>query len=403
MSDEVHAVIRARKKRGRLRTVGSLVLLVAIVAVLSWWLWPTRPAAQWQTWTLDRADMQLAATATGNLQPKSEVSVGAEISGVVGNVLAAENDSVHQGQVLARFNTDELNVALQQATAGLALARSSVAEAAATLDEATLEERRTRELTQRQLLPAATLDGAVAAVKRAQARLAHASATVGQAQASVSQARTRLEKAVITSPIDGVVLKRNIEPGATVAASFQTPELFLLAENLAHMELHVAMDEADVGMVKAGQRASFTVDAWSGQVFTAEVQKVFLYPTVENNVVTYTTVLSVDNPELLLQPGMTATATIITGERAQALRVPSQALRFTPPATEGTSPGLFSPPVRRARDGATTSSNVLWILKDQQPRRVLVRTGHSDGQFTEIFSDELSVGDQILIGGGSPG
>lgn len=402
MAHAVNTVIRAEKKRGRSRTAGWLVLVAAVAGALSWWFWPTHPTAQWQTYTLDRADMQLAATATGNLQPKSEVSVGAEISGVIGQVLVAENDIVRKGQTLAKMNTDELDVALQQATAGLALAKASVSEAVATLEESTVDERRTRTLAQQHLLPQATLDAAVATVKRAQARVAHSRATVQQAQASVSQARTRLEKAVITSPIDGVVLKRNVEPGTTVAASFQTPELFLLAEDLGHMELHVSMDEADVGMVKAGQNATFTVDAWPGRVFAAKVLKVYLYPTVENNVVTYTTVLSVDNPEHLLQPGMTATATIVTGQRKQTLRVPNMAFRFRPPAAEEASGGgLFGAPGGRARSSSAASSNAIWVLKGDQPRRVLVRTGYTDGQYSEIFSDELSAGDKILIGGGS--
>ncbi|MCK9540050.1 efflux RND transporter periplasmic adaptor subunit [Dokdonella sp.] len=402
MAHEVNTVIRAEEKRGRFRTVGWLVLVVAVVAALSWWFWPTHSTVQWQTHPVDRADMQLEATATGNLQPKSEVSVGAEISGVISEVLVAENDHVSTGQVLAKINTDELTVALQQATAGLALARASVSEAAATLEEAVIDERRTRSMTERKLMPMAMLDTAVASVQRAQARLAHSRAAVEQAQASVSQARTRLGKAIITSPIDGVVLKRSVEPGTTVAASFQTPQLFLLAEDLAHMELHVSMDEADVGMVKAGQGASFTVDAWPGRVFEAHVLKVYLYPTVENNVVTYTTVLSVDNPEHLLQPGMTATATITTGERKQALRVPNMAFRFRPPGTEEAGGGgLFGAPGSRGRGSSPVSSNAIWLLEGDQPRRVLVRTGYSDGQYTEVFSDALSPGDKVLIGGGS--
>jgi len=183
-----------------------------------------------------------------------------------------------------------------------------------------------------------------------------------------------------------------------VAANFQTPVLFLLAEDLGQMELHVSMDEADVGLVKAGQFATFTVDAWSGREFEAQVLKVYLYPTVENNVVTYTTVLAVDNSEHLLQPGMTATATINTGQRNQALRVPNIAFRFTPPATETEGGGIFSHPAGRAKKGALVSSNTLWVLDDNQPRRVLVRSGYTDGRYTEILSDELSEGDEILTG-----
>lgn len=398
MAAEVRTVIRAEKHRNRFNTVGWLMLGGAIMLLLLWWLWPADTKVQWQTYTLDRADMVLTAMATGNLQPKSEVSVGAEISGLVSEVLVSENDEIRQGQVLAKFDTEELDVALQQATAGLALAEASLFEASATLEEALIDERRTQPLVQQKLLPQAALDTAVATRKRAEGRVAYSKATVAQAKATISQARTRLEKAVITSPINGVVLQRSIEPGTTVAASFQTPVLFLLAENLAQMELHVSMDEADVSMVKAGQNATFTVDAWSSREFDAQVVKVYLYPTVENNVVTYTTVLAVDNSEHLLQPGMTATATITTGRREQALRVLNTAFRFTPPAAEGEGGGLFSSPGGRGNGQSPVSSNTIWVLDDDQPRRVLVRTGYTDGRYTEILSDELSQGDQVLIG-----
>lgn len=285
--------------------------------------------------------------------------MGVEISGLVSEVLVSENDEVRQGQILARLNTEELDVALQQATAGLALAKASLSEATATLDEAAIDENRTQPLVQRKMLPQAALDKAIATRKRAEGRLAYSRASVQQAEATISQARTRLEKTVITSPINGVVLQRSIEPGATVAASFQTPVLFLLAEDLRQIELHVSMDEADVSMVKAGQSATFTVDAWSNREFEAEVVKVYLYPTVQNNVVTYTTVLTVDNSEHLLQPGMTATATIITGQRKQALRVPNTAFRFTPPATDGGGASLFGHPGSRAQEQSLASSNTI--------------------------------------------
>lgn len=235
-SESVMATIRAQQARGRgARRALAAVLVLLVAAIIGWMVWPESAPTRWRTETVGRGDMQLTATATGSLEPKSEVSVGAEISGLVQQVRVDENDPVSIGQVLARFDTDELEVALEQAQAQLALSRASVR----------------------------------------------------QARATVSQARTRLEKAVITSPINGVVLKRAIEPGTTVAASFQTPELFLLAEDLSAMELHVSMDEADVGLVHPDQSASFTVDAWPGRAFPAKVLKVHLYPTVENNVVTY--------------------------------------------------------------------------------------------------------------------
>ncbi|PHQ16375.1 efflux transporter periplasmic adaptor subunit [Marinobacter profundi] len=398
MAAEVNRVIRSERKRGMTGRLAWLLVVVIAVAVPGWWLWPDNRAVQWQTHLLDRGDMVLTATATGSLEPKSEVSVGAEISGLITRVMVEENDQVTEGQVLALFATDELEVALEQAEAQRALALASVAEAEATLQEARVDERRVSELRERRTAAQAELDAAVAARKRAEAKLAYARASVRQAGASVSQARTRLEKAVISSPINGVVLQRSIEPGNTVAASFQTPVLFLLAEDLTAMELHVSMDEADVGMVEAGQTATFTVDAWSGREFSAEVLKVHLYPAVENNVVTYTTVLAVDNSEGLLKPGMTATATIETGRREDALRVPNMAFRFTPPASDTGGGGLFGHPGARVGGSRSGPGNTVWVLRDGAPARVVVQTGASDGRYTELPGDELAEGDAVITG-----
>ncbi len=398
MAAEVSRVIRSERKRGRAGRLVWLIVLLALLAFGGWWLWPDDGEVQWQVHNLDRGDMVLTATATGSLEPKSEVSVGAEISGLITQVLVEENDQVTEGQVLALFDTDELAVALEQAEAQFALSRASVAEAEATLEETRVDERRISALRERGTTAQAELDSAVAARKRAEAKLAYSRASVRQAEASVLQARTRLEKAVITSPINGVVLQRSIEPGNTVAASFQTPVLFLLAEDLKAMELHVSMDEADVGMVEAGQTATFTVDAWSGREFSAEVLKVHLYPSVDNNVVTYTTVLSVNNSDGLLKPGMTATATIETGRREDVLRVPNRAFRFTPPATDGSGGGLFSHPGARAGSNRSGPSNTFWVLRDGEPIRVVVQTGASDGRYTELPDGELAEGDKVITG-----
>lgn len=397
MADEVRQVIRSQRSRGRWGKVLWVLFLLVAAALVAWWMWPENREIQWQTHALDRGNMVLTATATGSLEPKSEVSVGAEISGLVTDVRVEENDLVTQGQILALFDTDELSVTLEQAEAQLALARASVAESAATLEEARVDEGRIRVLLNRGTSSQAELDAAVAARKRSEAKLDYARASVRQAEAAVSQARTRLAKAVIHSPIDGVVLQRSIEPGNTVAANFQTPVLFLLAEDLSAMELHVSMDEADVGMVREGQTASFTVDAWAGRSFTARVIKVHLYPTVENNVVTYTTVLSVDNTDGVLKPGMTATATIETGRREQVLRVPNMAFRFTPPDTDA-SGSFLSHPAERTGSGRSGPSNTLWVLRDSKPTRLLVQTGASDGRFTELVGDELSEGDEVITG-----
>lgn len=396
MAEQVHAVIRSEHSRSRFSKIIWLGIVLLLIAAASWWLWPKDQPIKWQLHTLDRGDMVLSATATGNLQAKSEITVGAEISGLIREVLVDENEQISKGDVLARFNTDELQVSLQQADARLALASASVKEAEASLEESSLNLQRSKALVKNGSVSQAEFDSLKAAEKRAQAKLAYAHASVREAQASVTQAHTRLQKAVITSPINGVVLQRNIEPGNTVAASFQAPELFLLAEDLSQMELHVSLDEADVGQVKAGQKASFTVDAWPSQSFTADVLKVHLYPSIDNNVVTYTTVLGVDNADNLLQPGMTATATITTGRRDQVLRAPNMAFRFTPPA-EQQAGGLFSHPASN-RNGKGGSNNTVWLLRDAQPQRLLIATGFSDGRFTEVLSNELNAGDQIITG-----
>jgi HlyD family secretion protein len=398
MADDVRAVIRSEHKRGQFGLAAWGLAGIAAVGILAWWLWPAGDSIRWEAQDIDRGDMVLTATATGNLRPKSEVIVGAEISGLVKEVWVAENDVVEQGALLARFDSDELEVNLEQAEARLALARASVEEAEATLEEAVADERRKSDLVARNLTSQAEHEIARAAAKRAVARLSHSKASVREASGAVSAARTRLAKATIRSPINGVVLSRNVEPGNTVAATFQAPELFLLAEDLRQMELHVSLDEADVGMVRAGQAASFTVDAWPGSQFPAEVLSVHLYPSVEANVVTYTTVLGVDNSDGRLLPGMTATATIHTGTREQVLRVPNLALRFRPPSDDAGSGLLFGPPAMMGRDQLGGAGNVIWVLRNGQPERVPVRTGYTDGRYTEVESDKLRAGDRVVVG-----
>lgn len=396
MAEEVRAAIRSQRRRGR---TGSLILIVSALAIalLTWWLWPREAVLQWQTRTVDRGNIVLTATATGNLEPRREVTVGAEISGLLREVLVSENDPVAIGDVLARFDTEELEVNLAQAEARLALARASVAEAEATLEESRANAQRMANLVDRNMASRAELDAANAAAMRARARISSAEASVREAQASVSAARTRLDKSVITSPINGVVLKRNVEPGNTMAASFQAPELFVLAEDLREMELHVSVDEADIGLIRAGQPASFTVDAWPGREFEAHVLRVFLYPEIESNVVTYTTVLDVDNSDSSLLPGMTATATIITGTREDTIRVPNAALRFQPPA-EDTGAGMFAGPPGMIRGGSGRSGGAVWLLREGEPHRVPIRTGRTDGAYTEVIDGAVTVGDEIIVG-----
>lgn len=401
MAEEVLTAIRAQQRRGRFGKLTWIISGAVVLFLLAWWLWPSEEETEWQTQAIDRGDMVLTATATGNLEPRREVTVGAEISGLIRDVMVGENDPVAVGDVLARFNTDELEVSLAQAQARQDLAGASLAEAEATLEESHANERRLANLVERSLASRAELDAASAAVKRARARTSYMQASIREAAASVSVAQTRLDKAVIKSPINGVVLKRNIEPGNTLAASFQAPELFVLAEDLREMELHVAVDEADVGLIGTGQLASFTVDAWPGREFEAHVLRVFLYPNIESNVVTYTTVLDVDNSDERLLPGMTATATITTGTREDVVRVPNAALRFQPPA-DPVGGGMFAGPPGMT-PGSSGGGGAVWLLRGTEPVRVPVRTGHTDGRYTEILGDAVAAGDRVIVGVDRPG
>ncbi len=349
----------------------------------------------WVTAPLDRGHISTTVTATGRVQPVRVVEVGAEISGRVIEVAVEADAMVEAGALLARLDPEPLTAKKEQAEAQLAVAEASLRQAAATLTETRKAEARAQQLNRKGLISQEELESAVAARARAVASQGQAEAQKKQAEAQLRQVLTDLAKAEIHAPISGMVLTRVVEPGQSVAASLQTPVLFTIAEDLRRMQLELALDEADVGAVKAGMKATFTVDAFPRQVFDAQVVAVRYAPTVEQNVVTYETVLTVDNPDLLLRPGMTATATITASEVKDVLRVPNAALRFAPPraANEPSAgsvlTGMGGRPGgnRRGRNGGPR----VWVLKDGQPAPVVVVVGATDGRFTEIRLKEGEV------------
>lgn len=398
-AQEVLKTVRP-KRRAWLWVVTALILVA--LAVGGAWMWKgssAPPPVQWQTTAVERGDIVMSATATGNLEPSRTVEIGAEISGRIASVEVDYNDQVKKGQILARIDTETLENDLTQAQASLQASRADIQRSNATFEEARAQEKRLEQLSQHGGVAPADLDSARAARSRASADIQSAQAQRKLNQAKVERAQTQMDKAIITSPIDGVVLERSIEPGNTIAASLQSPSLFLLAEDLSHMELHVSVDEADVGLVKPGQSATFTVDAWPERTFQAKVAKIYLSPTVTSNVVTYTAVLEVNNDDNLLLPGMTAEATITTEKREGALRVPNAALRFTPPSTgqeEGFSMGPRPPGMKR--NSSKKSGPQVYVLEQGQPRKVPVRVGRSDGRYTEILSGDLEEGAQVILG-----
>lgn len=398
--------IKDGKTHGLRRWLILAVIVLSLIFIL-WWVNRDTSDVTYEFAEVKQGDLTVTVTATGVLQPVNQVEVGTEISGTVKAVEADFNDRVTQGQVLARLDTDQLEARVRQSEAMLALAQASVKEAQATDKETASKLRRSRDLLNKGLTTPDQIDSAQAAHDRATATLARAHAQVTQSTAQLDADRTALAKAVIMSPINGIVLKRQIEPGQTVAASLQTPVLFTLAENLAQMELNVAVDEADVGKVKEGQVAVFTVDAYTDKHFPATIAQVRFAPQTVDGVVTYETVLNVDNQSLLLRPGMTATADITVQELKDIVLVPNAALRFKPAKKNGKSSqsnlltSLFSrrsdTPKEKPEDASKAKQQRIWVLEDDAPKLINVKTGPTDGTMTQIFSDQITPGTQVIV------
>ena len=356
---------------------------------------------------VESGDLSIVVTATGRLQPVNQVEVGTEVSGTIKTVLADFNDRVTAGDILVKLDTEQLEAQFRQSSAALSLAQAGVLDAQATLIETKNRLTRTKELVTKGLSTDEELDRNVAAFARSEAGFAIAKAKVDQAQAQQDANRRALEKAIIRSPIDGVVLERRVEPGQTVAAALQTPTLLVLAEDLTKMVLLVGVDEADIGHIKVAQSAFFTVDAYPEKRFHAEIQQVRVAPKSIDGVVTYETLLTVDNSDLLLLPGMTATAEILVANIRHAVLVPNAALRFTPrQASEvpmralslfgRTHQGSGEAPPETPLPEQIEQSQV-WVLEAGTPVSIPVETGATDGSKTEILGNSLKSGQKVIV------
>lgn len=289
---------------------------------------PTPPTVS--TASVTRGDLADRVGATGTLQAVTTVQVGTQVSGTIQSLYADFNSLVRKGQVLARLDPSLFETQVEQARANLVRAQADVERLRVALDDARTKLTRARELSGRQLLPRSELDAAEVAVRSAEAQLRSAEAQVAQAQAALNQAQVNLAHTIIASPIDGLVISRNVDVGQTVAASMQAPTLFVLAADLTKMQVLANLDESDVGRIRPGQTVVFRVDAYPGEEFSGKVGQVRLQPIVQQNVVTYSTVIDVPNPNLKLKPGMTANVNVEIARRSNVLRVPNTALRFRP-------------------------------------------------------------------------
>lgn len=417
---------------------------VAVVGAVGGYLfWQSEQAANakpaYVAEAVKRGDLSITVAANGTLQPTRTVNVGSELSGTVRKVMVDVNDVVKQGQVLVELDTDKLQAQLNRSKASVASAQARLQQSQATLKEARANFARQEEvhrISGGKVPSAAEMDSGRAAVDRAEADVAASRASVDDARAALKTDETNLSKAAIKSPIDGVILTRTVDPGNAVAASLQAVTLFTVAEDLKKLRLEVSVDEADIGAVHADQRASFTVSAYPSRTYPAKVTRVDYGSTKTDNVVTYLARLNVTNDDMTLRPGMTASASIRSNERNDVLLVPNAALRFTPvgmtpPAlpgataseksgagsaggergprsqgASGNSSGIMGQliPQRMRSSRGTGGSQALgagqtryvWVLENGAPVAVQVTTGISDGRMTEIESDTLKEGAQVI-------
>ncbi|MDQ3495679.1 MAG: efflux RND transporter periplasmic adaptor subunit, partial [Pseudomonadota bacterium] len=324
---------RPQAIRPERRRLASFVAIVALAAA-ALWFWGQRKGGddegRWRTVTVERGDIRVAISATGTLSATSTVVVGSQVSGQVTEVLVDFNDRVEQGQILARIDPSSFDAQIAQGDAQVASARASLRQAEAALRNAEIDYQRKSSLVGQQLIARNDFDLARSGRDQAQAQVAAARAQITQQSASTQATRINLARTVIRSPVDGVVLMRSIEPGQTVAASLQAPELFTIAEDLGRMKIALAVDEADIGQVAAGQDVSFTADAFPERRFRGTVEQVRLAATTTNNVVTYPVVVRVDNADGTLLPGLTVNAEIEVSRRDDVLKVANAALRYKP-------------------------------------------------------------------------
>ena len=416
---------------------GAAVIAVILLTLLAWRYFGSSGEVGYITVKAERGRLVTTVSATGKLAPTNQVTVGSQLSGQIVKVLVDVNDRVTAGQPLAEIDPEQYDDAIRQNEAQLQANRASVDQARATLAETRAQLARLEEVHKLSggKVPSGTeMQTGRANVQRAIAALNVAQANVVASQATLAQSKTQRARATIRSPVSGVVLAREIDPGQTVAASLSTPTLFVIAEDLSQMKLEVAIDEADVGSVKNGQKATFTVDAFPGQTFPAAITRVEIgsnqtvssasssssssssgssSSSSSSTVVSYAADLSVSNSGGQLRPGMTATADIVTSDRSNILLVPNTALRFTPQSTStsssnGNSSGItsalsFGP---RRHDtgtrGATMTAGAtqtLWVIgSDGKPKAIQVVTGNTNGTMTEVLSGELKPGMQVITG-----
>jgi len=373
----------ARARRSRLPWFIGIVLIMVIAGGGMWYWWTSgTPPVQYTTALVDRGPITAIVTATGTVNPVVSVQVGSQVSGKIAKLFADFNSAVKQGQTLAQIDQQPFQARVSQARAAVKSAKGNLAKAKNMAAQRKRERDRMATLRQQAFVSQADLDLAETNYRDAEAQVEVTQAQLDQTQATLSSAELDLGYTTIYSPVNGIVVSRNVDVGQTVAASFQTPTLFVIAQDLTQMQVNANVSESDIGGVAEGKAASFRVDAYPKQFFDGVVTQVRNAPINIQNVVTYDVVITVDNRELKLKPGMTANVTIVTAKKEDPLRVPNGALRFRMPDT----------PIDR-------KITQLWVLDQAaQPKQMTITTGIADSLFTEIFEGPVKEGDKVIVG-----
>lgn len=396
-------------KLGGGKIIAGLALAGLGLALASFWPWGDGAGeSPYTTVPVRRGALSQVVSATGTLQAVITVQVGSQVSGTIDKLYADFNSRVKAGQIIAQLNQDRFRAAVDQARANLLAAKANLAKAKVTVEDARRTLERHRELRKRELIAQSELDAAATAYEAAVAQLEVNQAQVAQAEAALNQSRVDLENTVIRSPVDGIVISRNVDVGQTVAASLQAPTLFTIAHDLAQMEVHTNVDEADVGNVWPGQEVTFTVDAFPARRFRGRVFQVRNAPTVVQNVVTYDAVVRIDNRDLLLRPGMTANVEFLVSRKEDVLMIPNMAIRFKPPGQKASGEELVQRERqragargRRAAKGGAQARDGRWVniyvLRGGEAQPVAVRLGITDGSHTEVMEGGIRENDPVIV------
>jgi HlyD family secretion protein len=368
--------------------IGAL-LVVLLAGGLFFYFKSGNNAPKFKTQTAARGDIRATVTATGTMNAVTTVLVGTQVSGTISKLYVDFNSPVKKGQILAQIDPATFQAQVDQARANMMAARANVQKAEAAVVDTKRTMERNKTLFARNLIAKSDEDTAETNYLSAEAQLSASKAAVAQTKAALDFAETNFRYTKIISPVDGTVISRNVDVGQTVAASFQTPTLFNIAQDLTRMQIDTSVDEADIGKIKVDQTVEFAVDAYPDITFRGKVAEVRNAPITVQNVVTYDVVVRVDNPELKLKPGMTANVSIILDEKKGVLRVPNAALRFRPPES-----GKAITPQKGSAD---QKGSAVWVLENDKPKRIKVTSGIGDGNYTEILSGDLKEGDAVIV------